>query len=173
MTANIDHAKDEYPAADVLNVLFLKTITLVVPLLGTITETFVTHAPVTLALAGKWFILSAVGLRLAGAGFRHIGSVRFSRAYFVARREAGWQLGELSLTNLAIGGLSVLSYCLPPLRLAMAVSGIIYFGLSAWQQTRKGVAGITGWLAWLTDVVVCLALIGFLVAAEPGDAAGQ
>jgi hypothetical protein len=117
------------------DIILLKTLTLVIPLLASLTEAQVTSSQMSVALIGKWFLFSAVGLRLLQAGLRYV-----------------------SWINVSLGILALLATFNTSLKLPVTIIACIYFLISTIRQSRKHPATLNEWIELLTDAVVFLAL---------------
>lgn len=130
----------EYRSINVLDIVVLKTLTLVVPLLAGLVEAQIKGSAVSLVLIGKWFLVSAVGIRLVFSGIRYIS----------------WWV-------LCIGIVALLSVLSPLLQVTATVIALVYFLFMILQQARKSPLSVNEWIELLTDSVVVLSLTGYLL----------
>lgn len=81
----------------------------------------------------KWFVFSGIGLRLFVAGVKQAINPSFTaKEIFRINEERSLPLvREVGFSNISLGLLGILSVFAIKFRLAAAISGSVYFGLSA------------------------------------------
>lgn len=130
----------DYQAINVTEIVLLKTLTLVVPLLAGLTEAQVTNGHLSIDLIAKWFLFSAVGIRLLIEGFRFI-----------------------SWMAIGLGSLATISLFLPKLMITAGLVAALYFLPAVIRQAKERPATLNEWMLVLTDAVVFSASTAYLV----------
>ncbi|PUZ22984.1 hypothetical protein DCC81_21465 [Chitinophaga parva] len=109
------------------------------PFAGFTGEHLVAHVPYTFPLFAKWFLFSAVGLRLLFAGLRQALLPEAA-----ARKISGMQteeilpvVQELGFAKLCFGLLAIFSWWKPEWRMVAAFTSGIYFGLAGLRHLVK------------------------------------
>jgi hypothetical protein len=134
-----------------------------IPLVGSIIEVSVQHSIVTYELAGKWFVFSAVGLRLFIAGLRQIMKPEFTakEIFHIQGDESLPIVRELGFANLCFGLIGIVSLFVPSWRVVSAFGSGLYYGLAALLHLIKKPAGPNEKFALITDVFVFFLLIAY------------
>jgi len=121
------------------------------------------HTASIFALAAKWFVFWAVGVRLFAAGVRQVLQPAFTaRDIFEMQSSESYPIvREVGFGNLAIGTLGLCSLYRPGWILPAAVAGGLYFGLAGFlhafrrdKNTMEQTAMVTGAFAFLMLLVV-------------------
>ena len=104
----------------------------VLPSLSALAEAVVFHAPLVLALLGKWFVFWFVGVRLFLAGLRQVAQPRYTAHVILGlKSDAPLVLvRELGFANLAVGSVGLASVPVPGWRVAAALAGGIFYALA-------------------------------------------
>lgn len=89
--------------------------TFVIPVAGFITEYLLTHVPLSFELFGKWFIFSAVGLRLFVAGIQQSVKPAFTarEIFHIENPDIFPVIRELGFANLCFGLVGIISLLNP------------------------------------------------------------
>ena len=113
------------------------------------------------ALFGKWFIFSAVGLRLFVAGLQQTANPAFTarEIFHFNGTESFPVVRELGFANLCFGAIGIFSLFLPSWRIVSAFGSGLYYGLAALLHVIKKPAGTNEQFALVTDVLI----FGFLL----------
>ena len=121
---------------------------------------FIQHATGDLSfsfqLFGKWFIFSAVGLRLFIAGLQQSLNPSFTakEIFHIESSESYPIVRELGFANLCFGIIGVISFFKPEWRLVSAFASGIYYGLAALLHIIKKTAGANEVFALVTDMII-------------------
>ncbi len=140
-------------------------LTFVLPAIGFFAEHFKTGAVLTFELFGKWFIFSAVGLRLFLAGIKQVKNPEFTakQIFHLDNPDSFPILRELGFANICFGLVAIVSLFRPDWRIVSAFASGLYYGIAGVQHGLKNVSGINERFALWTDLVIfVLLLIYFL-----------
>jgi len=90
-------------------------LTFVLPTIGFLVEHFVTETTLTFDLFCKWFIFSAVGLRLFLAGIKQVKNPEFTakQIFHIDSPDAFPVLRELGFANICLGLVGLVSLFRP------------------------------------------------------------
>ncbi len=141
--------------------------TFIIPVTGFLIEHSSRQIPFSFGLFGKWFIFSAVGLRLLVAGVwqsvkpsftaKEIFHINDSASYPVVR--------ELGFANICFGLVGIVSLFRPEWRIVSAFASGIYYAFAGMQHLIKKPANSNESFALWTDLVIFVVLLGYLVLA--------
>jgi hypothetical protein len=147
--------------------LVVVVLTFIFPFIGFIAEHFGKYTEFTFQLFGKWFILSAVGLRLLLAGIRQSVNPAFTarQIFDITSSECYPIIRELGFANLCFGLVGVISLFKPEWRIVSAFASGLYFGIAGIQHIIKKPVGPNEQLALWTDLVIFAVLMGYLCIA--------
>ena len=89
--------------------------TFVIPIVGFFIEHFSQNVPLTFELFGKWFIFSAVGLRLFVAGLQQSTKPQFTakEIFHIDNPESFPIVRELGFANICFGLVGIVSLSVP------------------------------------------------------------
>ena len=146
-------------------ILVVSTLTFVVPIIGFGAESVMQNTALTFELFGKWFIFSAVGLRLFLAGLRQTITPAFTaKEIFHLEDKSSFPIvRELGFANLCFGLLGFFSIFITQWRTASAFSSGFYYGLAGILQLVKKPVGINEQFALWTDLVIFILLLIYFV----------
>lgn len=101
----------------------------------------------------RWFILSAVGLRLFSAGIRQALKPAFTakEIFRIDNPDSHPIVRELGFANICFGILAIVSAFIPEWRLASASASGLYFGLAGIMHVFKKRSTPNETFAMLTD----------------------
>jgi hypothetical protein len=121
--------------------------------------------PLTMGLFGKWFVFSAVGLRLLVAGIKQTTDPAFTarKIFHLEGTDALPIVRELGFANICFGLIGIASLAFPSWRLASAFGSGLYYGFAGLQHIFKKPAGVNERFALFTDVVIFLVLLVYFV----------
>jgi len=117
------------------------------------------------ALAGKWYVFWAVGIRLLLAGLRQVGQPRFTAVeiFHFDNAKAFPLVREIGFANLATGTLGVCTIFRPAWLVPAAITGGLYYGLAGLghmllkeRNANEGIAMFSDGLAFLVLLVVAV-----------------
>jgi hypothetical protein len=148
-------------------IVIVTVLTFIIPIVGFVAEHFVSDAPLTFSLFSKWFIFSAVGLRLFLAGIRQITKPSFTaRQIFHITDPASLPIViELGFANLCFGLVGLISFFKPEWRIVSAFASGLYYGLAGLLHLLKKPAGTNEKFALWTDLVIFILLLIYFVTA--------
>ena len=147
-------------------ILAVSVLTFLLPLAATVTESCLYRDhPFSLGLIGKWFIFSAVGLRLMAAGFKQIKDPAFTarQIFHISTPEVLPIVRELGFANLCFGLVGVLSLFLPQWRIVSAFASGIYYGIAGLQHLLKKPVGANERFALATDIIIFILLLVYFI----------
>ncbi|MBS1615621.1 MAG: hypothetical protein JST06_05825 [Bacteroidetes bacterium] len=131
MTTQLEKRKSE---ANTQYLLVVSVLTFILPASCMIGEIMMhTDTTPSFALFGKWFIFSAVGLRLFLAGIKQATNPAFTakEIFHIDSPDSLPIVRELGFANLCFGLIGIVSLFLPAWRVVSAFGSGIYYGI-AW-----------------------------------------
>jgi len=147
-------------------ILGVSVLTFILPLAAAIVENLVRPGSTfSFDLIGKWFIFSAVGLRLLAAGIKQIKDPAFTakQIFQIEAAEVLPVVRELGFANLCFGLVGIVSVFLPQWRIVSAFASGIYYGIAGVQHLVKKPAGINELFALVTDILIFAVLAVYFV----------
>ena len=141
--------------------------TFIVPAIGFFAEHFFKNISLTFCLFGKWFIFSAVGLRLLVAGIQQsVKPVFTAREIFHINSSESFPIvRELGFANLCFGLVGIISLFKPEWRIVSAFASGLYFGIAALQHLiKKPVSANESFALWTDVIIFCVLLMYFIMA---------
>ncbi len=116
-------------------------------------------------LIGKWFIFSAVGLRLFMAGIRQTTNPAFTakEIFHIDSAESFPIVRELGFANLCFGLIGIISLFAPPWRIVSAFGSGLYYGIAGLQHLFKKNAGTNEKFALITDILIFIFLLTYFL----------
>jgi hypothetical protein len=117
------------------------------------------------ALAGKWFIFSAVGLRLFAAGIKQTTNPAFTAKEIFHINSPGSLpiVRELGFANCCFGLTGIISLFMPQWRIVSAFGSGLYYGIAGLQHLVKKEPGANEKFALITDIVIFIFLLAYFV----------
>lgn len=114
-------------------------LTFIIPLTGFLYEHFSNDSHMNFGLFGKWFVFSAVGLRLLVAGIQQSTKPEFKakEIFHIHSPESLPIVRELGFSNLCLGLIGIVSMFKPEWRIVCAFAGGLYFGIAGLQHLIK------------------------------------
>ncbi|MXV50317.1 hypothetical protein GS399_04980 [Pedobacter sp. HMF7647] len=145
----------------------VSVMTFVIPVLGFIIERPVYDTPGSFSLFGKWFIFSAVGLRLVIVGIQQATKPAFTakEIFHVDSTEIFPVVRELGFANLCFGLVGIISLFKPEWRIVSAFASGLYYGIAGLQHAVRKPAGINEKFALWTDLLIFAVLLVYLIMA--------
>jgi|SRR5579875_1604750 len=146
-------------------IIGVTALTFIVPVICTVTEHFIKNTALTLDTFGKWFIFSAVGLRLLLAGIRQTVNPGFTakEIFHIDNPESLSIVRELGFANFCFGLVGVISLFKPEWRIVSAFASGIYYAAAGIQHLIKKPAGANEKFALWTDLIIFVLLLIFFV----------
>jgi len=116
-------------------------------------------------LIGKWFIFSAVGLRLSLAGIKQTTDPAFTakEIFHISNPESFPIVRELGFANLCFGLIGIISLFLLHWRIVSAFGSGLYYGIAGLQHLLKKPAGANETFALVTDIIIFIFLLVYFV----------
>jgi hypothetical protein len=130
---------------------------LVLPILTIAGEAIIKSIPLSVELAGKYFIGWAMGVRLLIAGFRQSIRPEFTAEQIFGlhdSRESLPFIRELGFANICMGLLGVVSFFNQEWRLPAAITGGLYFGLAGFLHVFRKAATFNELIAKISDLFI-------------------
>lgn len=147
----------------ILSVSFL---TVVLPVVATVIDkSSRSETVLSFEMLGKWFIFSAVGLRLLAAGLKQIIDPKFTarEIFKIEGVKVFPVVRELGFANLCFGLVGILSLLLPQWRIVSAFASGIYYGLAGLLHLFRKPEGINELFALLTDILIFAVLLAYFI----------
>jgi len=146
-------------------VISVTALTFVVPAICFFAEHFVNGSALTFELFGKWFIFSAVGIRLFLAGVKQVKDPVFTakEIFHIDSPDSFPILRELGFANICFGLIAIVSLFMPEWRIVSAFASGLYYGIAGIQHGLHRKAGINEKFALWTDLFIFGLLFIFFV----------
>lgn len=137
--------------------------TFVIPVVGFLVEHFYQNNPLAFELFGKWFIFSAVGLRLFAAGVQQSAKPSFTakEIFHIDNPDSFPIVRELGFANLCFGLIGIISLFKPEWRIVSAFASGLYYGMAALLHIIKKPASANEKFALWTDVIIFAVLVTY------------
>lgn len=139
--------------------------TFIIPLVGFFAEHIAENEPLSFELFCKWFICSAVGLRLFVAGLQQSLKPAFTakEIFHIHTPESFPIVRELGFANLCFGLVGIISLWKPEWRIVSAFASGIYYGIAGLQHLIKKPAGANENFALWTDLLIFAVLLTYFL----------
>lgn len=146
-------------------IISVTALTFVVPVIGFVTEHITTGTTLTFELFSKWFIFSAVGLRLFLAGIKQLKNPEFTakEIFHLDSPDSFPILRELGFANICFGLVGIVSLFKPDWRIVSAFASGLYYGIAGVQHGLKKRSGTNEKFALITDLVIFVLLLIYFV----------
>jgi len=146
-------------------IISVTMLTFILPAVGFIIEHLITNIAMTFELFGKWFIFSAVGLRLLIAGIRQTTNPAFTakEIFHIDSTESFPILRELGFANICFGLIGIVSLFIPHWRVVSAFGSGLYYGIAGLQHFFKKSAGTNETFALITDILIFILLTIYFI----------
>lgn len=147
-------------------IIAVTALTFILPIICSIAAILINDkCPFSFALFGKWFIFSAVGLRLFLAGIKQTTNPAFTakEIFHIDSAESLPIVRELGFANLCFGLIGIISLLQPSWRIVSAFGSGLYYGIAGLQHLIKKPAGANERFALVTDVAIFLFLLVYFV----------
>jgi len=149
-----------------LYITSVSVLTFVFPIIATVVQILLNNDVIfSFELFGKWFIFSAVGLRLFLAGIKQTSNPAFTakEIFHIDNTEAFPIVRELGFANLCFGLIGIVSMFLPQWRIVSAFGSGLYYGIAGLQHLFKKSAGMNEKFALVTDILIFLFLATYFI----------
>lgn len=159
-------ANDNSPGINKRYIAVVSVLTFILPLACSVGELLFTKGTAfSFALIGKWFIFSAVGLRLFIAGIKQTTDPAFTakEIFHLDNPESFPIVRELGFANLCFGLVGIGSLFLPQWRVVSAFGSGLYYGFAGLQHFLKKPVGANEKFALVTDAIISVLLLIYFV----------
>jgi hypothetical protein len=139
----------------------VSVLTFVLPIIAFIIEHFISTVALTFLLFGKWFIFSAVGLRLFLAGIKQTLQPAFTarQIFHIDGPDVLPIVRELGFANFCFGLVGLISLFKPEWRTVSGFASGLYYGFAGLQHLLKRPVGTNERFALWTDLIIFLVLV--------------
>jgi hypothetical protein len=147
-------------------VISVSALTFILPVICAFAEIiFFKEKIFSFELVGKWFIFSAVGLRLFLAGIKQTTNPSFTaqEIFHINNPESFPIVRELGFANLCFGLVGIISLFLPQWRIVSAFGSGLYFGIAGFQHLFKKRTSTNETFALVTDILIFIFLLIYFV----------
>lgn len=146
-------------------IISVSVLTFVLPVIGFISEHFIIETDLTFDLFCKWFIFSAVGLRLFLAGIKQVKNPEFTakQIFHLDSPDSFPILRELGFANICFGLVAIVSLFKPNWRIVSAFASGLYYGIAGVQHGLKKTASINEKFALWTDLIIFFFLLSYFI----------
>lgn len=147
-------------------IVVVSVFTFVLPIVCSVAEKLLSkYTAFSFELIGKWFIFSAVGLRLFIAGIKQTTDPAFTakEIFHLDNPESFPIVRELGFANLCFGLVGIVSLFLPQWRIVSAFGSGLYYGIAGLQHLLKKPVGTNEKFALVTDIIIFLVLLVYFV----------
>jgi hypothetical protein len=161
----VDHMQNKSSGINKLYIISVSFFTFILPAMGFLAEQYMMRTEITFALFGKWFIFSAVGLRLFLAGIKQTTNPAFTakEIFHIDGTESFPILRELGFANSCFGLVGIVSLFKPEWRIVSAFASGIYYGIAGVQHAFKKTSGVNEKFALVTDFMIFAVLLFYFV----------
>lgn len=158
-TNNIDDKPNKF------YIISVTVLTFILPVIGFLVEYFTTGATLTFGLFSKWFIFSAVGLRLFLAGIKQVKNPEFTakQIFDLDNPDSFPILHELGFANICFGLVGIVSLLRPEWRIVSVFASGLYYGIAGVQHGLKKNSGINEKFALWTDLIIFILLLIYFI----------
>ena len=141
--------------------------TFVIPLAGFFGEHFLQSSSLTFDLFSKWFIFSAVGLRLFVAGIQQTTKPAFTakEIFHISSPDSYPIVRELGFSNLCFGLVGLVSLFKSDWRIVSAFASGLYYGMAGLLHLIKKPVSINETFALWTDLIIFGVLATYFIMA--------
>lgn len=140
-------------------------LTFIIPILGFIIESSLKNISFTFNVFGKWFIFSAVGLRLVVVGIQQSVKPAFTarEIFHIQSSDSFPIVRELGFANLCFGLVGIISLFKPEWRMVSAFASGLYFGIAGLMHLIKKPVSANETLALWTDFIIFFVLLAYFI----------
>ncbi|MBS1765001.1 MAG: hypothetical protein JSS90_08560 [Bacteroidetes bacterium] len=146
-------------------IVSVSVLTFVLPIIFLFSDNLISGSSPTFFLFIKWFLFSAVGLRLFLAGIKQIKNPAFTakHIFHIDNTESFPILRELGFANICFGLVALISLFKPEWRIVSAFASGLYFGIAGIQHTLQQNSGVNEKFAQWTDLIISIVLFAFFI----------
>lgn len=148
-------------------IISVSVLTFVFPAIGFWAEHFAIDTTLSFDLFSKWFIFSAVGLRLFLAGIKQVINPEFTakQIFQIDSPDSFPILRELGFANICFGLTAIVSLFKPEWRIVSAFASGLYYGFASMQHGLKKALGMNEKFALWTDLLIFVFLLLYFIKA--------
>ncbi|MBX3257842.1 MAG: hypothetical protein KF862_27175 [Chitinophagaceae bacterium] len=148
-------------------IISVSVLTFILPAIGFVAEYFFYNTALTFELFSKWFIFSAVGLRLLLAGIRQVKNPEFTakQIFHLDSPDSFPILRELGFANICFGLVGIVSLFRPEWRVVSAFASGLYYSIAGIQHGLQKKSGINEKFALWTDLIIFVLLLLYFIKA--------
>ncbi|HVY73531.1 MAG TPA: DUF6790 family protein [Puia sp.] len=145
-------------------IIGVSILTFIFPALATIIGHRQGNNTAMFALFCKWFIFSAVRIRLFIAGLRQTITPEFTakQIFHIDNPDCLPIVRELGFANICFGLVGLISLFKPEWRMVSAFASGVYYGLAGIMHLIKKPAGANEQFALWTDLIIFLILVAYV-----------
>jgi uncharacterized protein DUF6790 len=165
-TKRLKMSNNNSPDVNIKYIIAVSVLTLMLPWVCSFGEILINkNTLLSFELVGKWFIFSAVGLRLFIAGIKQTTDPAFTaKEIFHIDNPGSFPIvRELGFANLCFGIIGIVSLFLPHWRVVSACGSGLYYGIAGLQHFVKKPVSTNEKFALVTDVIIFLLLLVYFV----------
>ncbi len=154
------------PGISKLYFISVSVLTLVLPLICSAAQILSNkNMAFSFDLFGKWFIFSAVGLRLFLAGIKQATNPGFTakQIFHIDSPDSFPIVRELGFANLCFGLIGIISLFMPQWRVVSAFASGLYYGMAGLLHLIKKPVGANEMLALVSDILIFIFLLIYFV----------
>ena len=147
-------------------IIVVSVLTFVLPIICSIVQMLISKdTPLSFELIGKWFIFSAVGLRLFIAGIKQTTDPAFTAKdiFHIDNTDSFAIIRELGFANICFGLIGIISLFLPQWRIVSAFGSGLYYGIAGIQHFLKKPVGTNERFALITDICIFIVLLTYFI----------
>ena len=147
-------------------IIVVTVLTFALPIICSLGETLINKSAIfSFDLFGKWFIFSAVGLRLFIAGIKQSTDPAFTSTeiFHIDDPDSFPIIRELGFANLCFGLIGIISLFLPHWRIVSAFGSGLYYGFAGLQHLLKRPVGTNEKFALITDILIFVFLLVYFL----------
>ena len=149
-------------------IISVSILTFIIPIIGLTVEHFLDDTQLLYEIFFKWFIFSAVGLRLFLAGIKQVKNPAFTakHIFHIDSPECFPILRELGFANICFGLIGIISIYKSEWRMVSAFASGLYYGIAGAQHAFKKNSGINEKFALWTDIIIFAFLLIYFIKAS-------
>lgn len=137
----------------------------IMPVISILSDVFGNGSLFSMALAGKWFIFWAVGVRLFTAGLKQAFQPQFTaqNIFHITDEKSYPVIRELGYANICFGTVGILSLFFPEWRIVSAFASGIFYGIAGANHIVKKPASANEAIALVTDLFLFVFLVVYVI----------
>ena len=149
-------------------IISVSILTFIIPIIGLTVEHCLDDTQLLYEIFFKWFIFSAVGLRLFLAGIKQVKNPAFTakHIFHIDSPECFPILSELGFANICFGLIGIISIYKSEWRMVSAFASGLYYGIAGAQHAFKKNSGINEKFALWTDIIIFAFLLIYFIKAS-------